>query len=52
VGLRNVAAQHAARDGEAGRLAVTAPPGRFRVELTLPAETASEGRIEGRIDGV
>jgi two-component system sensor histidine kinase AlgZ len=52
VGLRNVAAQLAARYGEAGRLAVTAPPGRFRVELTLPAETASEGRIEGRIDGV
>jgi hypothetical protein len=37
VGLANIAAQLAARHGEAARLAVTTPPGRFRVEITLPA---------------
>jgi two-component system sensor histidine kinase AlgZ len=37
VGLANVEARLLARYGGAARLAVSAPPGRFRVEITLPA---------------
>jgi two-component system sensor histidine kinase AlgZ len=37
VGLRNVAAQLAVRHGRAAELTVTTPPGRFRVEISLPA---------------
>jgi hypothetical protein len=40
VGLRNVAAQLAVRHGKGAQLAVTTPPGRFRVEITLPAVPA------------
>jgi LytS/YehU family sensor histidine kinase len=47
VGLANVAARLAARHGEAARLAVTAPPGRFRVEITLPAADENGRTIDG-----
>jgi two-component system sensor histidine kinase AlgZ len=40
VGLANVAARLELRYRRAARLEVKTPPGRFRVEITLPAETA------------
>jgi two-component system sensor histidine kinase AlgZ len=41
VGLKNVAAQLAVLHGKAAELAVTAPPGRFRVEIQIPALPAA-----------
>jgi two-component system sensor histidine kinase AlgZ len=47
VGLKNVAAQLAVRHGQAAELAVTTPPGRFRVEITLPVEREPERASDG-----
>jgi two-component system sensor histidine kinase AlgZ len=47
VGLANVTAQLATRHGKAARLAVTNPSGRFRVEIHLPVEFATEQTSDG-----
>ncbi len=56
VGLANVAARLRARYGAAARLTVTAPPGRFRVEITVPAaggemDSENGGTMDGAIGG-
>jgi hypothetical protein len=48
IGLANVEARLRARYGSAARLAVSSPPGRFRVEITLPAAEAATEAADGR----